>query len=621
MSKMIGDVLARTVSCTTGILSRHLCRLEARGTSPISGRVALVCLALLAAGAVAEAQSTRVASSPPAAKGMMFLHYADARFIEGLRRHGLLDNYGFRLLNTGYDPRPFGERWAGSKVLADAGASGRCHYFDRITGGMPFQSLEGMTDIARRFKDDPRFLGFQVHEWGNSPFADYGRIQKLILDKGRPFDQKSFAEFERRTQYPYFSGGDFRMYHDLYRPLKTQRDVEAFLEAYFRRLIELTAGQVMSVNGYVQMNHTALRLGAKNIMPEIGNQVPLSALQIACARGAARQYDKPFGVYYEPWGGTPFGCCCALGFSPWFPAEKRLKEKTDVYQITPKLGSSRSLQRRLLYFSWLAGAAYVAEEWGTENYFSDWETYPLTAYGRVVKEFLEITTRWSLPQPVVPAAVVAPPGTFGIDVGFVSGRRDRLYGVAAPDAFHTRLRRFAKDVFATQSAKKGGDAHNLTPSPWIGCFDVLSAEATPGLLAKYAVWVYFDAAQAEKAPDGGGSLKVVYTADPKDSDRVIEAVGKHLRYQVQGQVGCAHARVDGRYLLGVFNNLGITKTPDGDQANPEATQTVTVIGPVDGVACVVGKDYLENKDKDRLTIRLPAGQVAILSFPDPAASR
>lgn len=92
-----------------------------------------------------------------------------------------------------------------------------------------------------------------------------------------------------------------------------------YLEGYFRRLVDRTNGQVMAVNGYVQLYHTALRLGAKNVMAEIGNQVPLTALQIACVRGAARQYGKPFGVYYEPWGGKPFGCPCALGWSPWFP--------------------------------------------------------------------------------------------------------------------------------------------------------------------------------------------------------------------------------------------------------------------------------------------------------------
>jgi len=98
------------------------------------------------------------------------------------------------------------------------------------------------------------------------------------------------------TDTPFFGGGDFSVYQRLYRPLRTPAEVQRYLEAYFRQMSRRAKGQLMAVNGYYQLYHTALRLGAKNVMVEVGNQVPLTALQIACVRGAARQRPEPARV-------------------------------------------------------------------------------------------------------------------------------------------------------------------------------------------------------------------------------------------------------------------------------------------------------------------------------------
>ena len=577
----------------------------------------VVACALAASGG----RAVRAEGDVESASGMIFLHYADPRFQEGLRKHGLDGDGGLRFLNTGFDTRPFGERWASAPALADARRSGCYYYIDRITGGMPFQSLDGMGEILRELKDDPRFLGVQVHEWGNSPIHDYWRVKKLLLDKGLPFDKAHFAAYEKRTEPPYFSGGDYETYRALHRPLKNLADVEGYLEAYFRHLVMLTAGQIVSVNGHVQMHHTALRLGAKHVMAEIGNQVSLSALQIACARGAARQYGKPFGVYYETWGGSPFGCVCATDFSPWFSQTKRLKKVMAGYHVGPKFGSSRSLQRRLLFFAWLSGAAYCAEEWGPENYFSNWETHPLTDYGRVVKEFLTVSRRFGRLEPVVPAAIVTPPGTFGIDVNYVAKHRNAVFGIAPAGEFHSLLRTFATDLFATQPRRKGGDAHNLTPSPWIGCFDVLSAEARHDTLARYKLRIYFDRKQAERASAGAGQV-LLYTGKADEIDRCVKVLRGSLPIRVEGQVGCAQARANGRHLLGIFNNLGITKTTEGEQADPQAARTATVHGATTRPDVLVGGENvtLPEDAKRPITVHLPAGALTVLSFPEVRSS-
>jgi hypothetical protein len=509
----------------------------------------------------------------------------------------------------------FGEQWAGSPLIAEAKDSGRLYYFDRLSGGMPYQSLDGIKAIADSLKDDPNFLGFQVHEWGNSPIHDYERIHALILDKGDPFDAKHFAPFEGRVESPYFSAGDYGVYRDIFEEMSSLDDVEQYLERYIRKLVDMTSGQVMSVTGFGQLYHAAFRLGAKNVMPEIGNQVPLSALQIAFARGAAQEYGKPFGVYYEPWGGSPMGCVCALSFSPWFPDHSELEKKMDGYNVGEEFGSSRSLQRRLLYFSWLSGAAFYGEEWGAENYFGDWEEYPLTKYGSIVKEFDAINRRFSRPEPVVPAALIMPPDTFGVDIRFVAGHTDKLWRMADADVFHTQLRAFAKDLFATQQRVEGGDSHNLTPSPWIGCFDVLSADAAADVLHGYPMAVYFDAKQAARS-SAPAERVFIYEGTQSSARACIAKLETLLTYRVEGEVGCVHARSDGRYMLGLFNNLGIEKTAtDGEVADPAATQEVLVSGPCDGVEALVGGDYVLGRGAVEIRLRIPAGQVAVLSFP------
>lgn len=531
--------------------------------------------------------------------GLVMLHHADPAFRRGLARHGLLDGAGYRVLHSGFQADSFGARWRGpGGALAEARASGRPYHLDRITGGMPFQSLEGIGEVAGTLRDDPHFLGFQVHEWDNSPLYDARRIETLLLEQGLPLDREHFAAWEGRTAPPYFSGGDFSLYGDLYRPLETLADVQAYLEAYFSRLVGLTAGQVLAVNGHRQLYHAALRLGARQVMAEIGNQVPLTTLQLACARGAARQAGKPYGVYYETWGGSPFGCSCATDFSPWFATRAQFEAFHDMGSVGPAFGSGRSLQRRLLWYAWLAGAAWWSEEWGAENYFTNWEDYPLTPYGQVAREFLAATRGLGPVTPIVPAALVLPPGAPGLDVHYLAGHAEVIYNRLLPDRLHCALRPFCRRVFAPQPARDGGDAHNLTPSPWINCFDVFAAENGLDGLARYPV------ALSLAPPPEGDAL-----------DRALAAIAGALPYRVGGGVAAAQSRVAGAVLVGVFNPLGVTKTADGEAHDPAATRAVTLSGRCAGAEFLIGAEFVREAAADQLVLELPAGAVAVAAFP------
>jgi hypothetical protein len=372
----------------------------------------------------------------------------------------------------------------------------------------------------------------------------------------------------------------------------------------------------MAVNGYYQLYHTALRLGAKNVMAEIGNQVPLTALQIACARGAARQYGKSFGVYYEPWGGAPFGCPCAIGWSPWLPGGDKPDKKLMGYQIRPELGSSRSLQRRLFYYSWLAGASWCAEEWGAENVFSNWKDYPLSEYGKVVKEFIETTSRYGPIRPIVPAALVLPAGTSGIDLRYVGGQKEQIYEMMPPDELHVRLRHFAKQVLRARPYRYGKDDFNLTPSPWIGSFDVLTADAPAKVKSGYRLLVYLDAAHMRKGARAGQQV-LPYTGQDEDSRRCIDVLEKLPGCRVEGEVGCARALTkENQGLVGLFNNSGVTKRNGKETTDPAATKQVVVRGLSSLIQYVVGEQFVSRREADRIMLAIPAGEVVVLLLPD-----
>jgi len=270
-----------------------------------------------------------------------------------------------------------------------------------------------------------------------------------------------------------------------------------------------------------------------------------------------------------------------------------------------------------MYYAWLSGASWWSEEWGPENYFSDWKDYPLTNYGRVTREFLEVTRRLGRLEPVVPAAIMLPPETAGVDVRFLARQKQRLYEWLPADVFHGRMRHFSEKILAVRPYKYGKDDFNLTPSPWIGSFDVLSANAPASLLDRYRLLVCMDEKQAAGAAASGRQV-VVYKGEDEDVDRCVEALKAVAPVRIEGEVGCAVARVasSATLVVGLFNNLGITKKEGSETADPKAARPATIRGLAGEVDARLGKSFVVRQDADAIELLLPAGEVAILLVTD-----
>jgi hypothetical protein len=193
----------------------------------------------------------------------------------------------------------------GYGLLVDRGAGGGpyCHYeFDRAL----------LDSYAARLGDS--FLGVQLHEWilricHLAMAVPKQGLQALVNAQGNGdvFDELGVAaaqDYEKRF------------------PLA---DAEAFMaEAtdYYRRLAQRFGGHVNLVDGGGNGQLQGLRLGARHVMPELGNQTPMSRLQVAYVRGMARSTGRPWGAYYECWGGEPFSVTCYNGQSLWLCPEE-----------------------------------------------------------------------------------------------------------------------------------------------------------------------------------------------------------------------------------------------------------------------------------------------------------
>lgn len=531
--------------------------------------------------------------------------------VTGLQQHGFLKEYGTSIRNNGASTTCFGERWKESAILDRVRKTDKPYYFDRITGGFQFQSLDGIQDVIKNLENDDNFMGFQAHEWGHSPLCDYNRINEFFIKKEIDFNQANFAEYEGRIDYPFFSGGNYEVYKDLYRPLHSAADARSYLKDYFSAHVEKTNGKLVAVNGTAHGYHTALQLGAENIMAEIGGQIKLIALQLAFARGAAKQYGKEFGFYYEPWGSKPVSASCAVGFSLWYNDRKPVDNRFMGSRAGIGFGSSRALHKRLLYFAWLAGATYCAEEWGAENYFSNWTDYPLTEYGKVMKDFIDQTSRLSSPKPIVPAAVVFPEELLPLDAnGIIGGTK--IFKGQDPEPIYSTLQRFAEEFL---SANQEGDheSDNLTSSPWLGAFDFFTESAPPHKLEQYSCVVYLDRDQFNASPLSTDK-KILYPGRSKETSVITNRLQSALPFHVGGEIGSIQSTCDDSYLLALFNNHGASINDQKTVIDATQKRSCQVKGNVSSYNILKGQESYCSSTKDSLEFDIPAGEFVLIQF-------
>ncbi|MGA2866623.1 MAG: hypothetical protein ABSF95_19280 [Verrucomicrobiota bacterium] len=153
-------------------------------------------------------------------------------------------------------------------------------------------------------------------------------------------------------------------------------------------------GRVISVTGHSHYEAYAGEWGARCIGLEVGENIAFTQSKLAFARGASRQWQKPWSVQVSPWFA---GACTTSG-----PLRKEGSGARGL-----DAGHSLSFYERMWLHGWFAGAAMVTPENSIASFFEKPEApWTLTSHGRKAVEVFDFMRRHDRGVPYTPVAIV-----------------------------------------------------------------------------------------------------------------------------------------------------------------------------------------------------------------------
>lgn len=439
-------------------------------------------------------------------------------------------------------------------------------YVDRLQGGTYIDDYAYDLDLVEEYKRilGDKFLGFQMHEWVSNYHTD---LEKIIDNNCPSWTREDIAKtINNRYKMPYLylesmtldEITDFGKPNDLNDFLNNCSVIFSKRQKYLNNL----AFPCDSVSLSYPMT---LKLGAKLVMAEIGAQSPDTRVQVAFARGMAKAYGVPFATYYEPWGGKPFSACMYQkdGLNEW-----ELTPYNFTFQPSGNNGgSSRSLQRRMHLYSYMAGATYMAEEWGLCNTYYDWVDFELSPYGKVKKEFLDFTDKYSsIGKPVTPIAFVLPKeftvleDTYS-EIPYISGFINQ--GIFAEKL--TKTRKAAKKIFGNADDMQGDETNSLRNCITFDAIDIVTEDVIKTECYDYLIDL-----------TGNNAFSKKYANKIIDIDNTEKVLDEILPCKILGGATKQLTKNDkGEYYLSILNNQGITRSvANGENSLPNSTITV-----------------------------------------------
>lgn len=439
-------------------------------------------------------------------------------------------------------------------------------YIDRLQGGAYIDTCRYDMELIEALED--RFYGFQMHEWMSNLRTDYNKLSRVKDEEWN----KETIEKEIFRQFPFkhlfleaATAEEFAI--ELKRP-KTFEELLINAEKLYRKRLNETGGRLIPCDSAMMAANLEFKLGAKRVMPEIGAQTPLANIQLSYARGMAKAYKGSFGAYYEPWGGKPFSVCTYFkdGINEW-----NIKSEGDFpfKALGGEGGSSRSLQRRIYIYSYLAGASFLSEEWGLHNTFIDDENFELSPYGLVKKEFLSFISKYDQGKFYAPIAIVLPKDMMALANVYNSSFNQSLEMPYENKGTQERDKKIAEKIreLMGQSASGFGNEYRTLPNSNIpDAFDIIH-EDCESVLGEYEYLVDLSFNPAFKKKHGN-------IMSPKEA---VEKISELMPCRVSGGLHWFVNRLKNGWYLTVFNNDGIEKSVEyGEKANPEAERTAKV---------------------------------------------
>lgn len=479
-------------------------------------------------------------------------------------------------------------------------------YIDRLQGGAYIEEYPYDMDLVNEYREmlGENFYGWQMHEWLSNYKSDLKRVSN-VPDEEWSVEAIKRAVFEKYPgKYLFLEAMSAEEMFEHGKPKNVDEYKANMFDIYRKRL--RTHGELIPCDSFFIGYDFEFKNGARIVMPEVGAQTPDARLQISYARGEAKAYGRDFGVYYEPWGGSPFSACC---YQKDEKNEWGIGEAADFPFVTagPNGGSSRSLQWRIFLYAYMSNAHMISEEWGLCNTFVDWETFELSPYGRIKLDFLNFTRKYTdVGEKLTPAAVVLPAQ---LDV-LCNIREPYLHCAQKIDAAKRCRLEYIKDsvkrVFSVPTEFLGTEYKTMINSEMPDAVDMLNAgEGKDEAINAYRYLIDLTC-DKEFAKTHENCVRI---------DDLADLLREALPCSVEGMHWLVNERVGGGYYLTVFNNVGIERTvANGEVKLPEGERSAKVTFKNGAIPTLLESDGTLIPNGDAYTLTLPAGGYAFIRF-------
>jgi hypothetical protein len=399
------------------------------------------------------------------ASSFVFSMYGTPAELESLKQ--LVQVMRTQSLGNGFDPGPTPRRHAKPifDYLATIGWPIVCYpgFADmQIKGGrcvLGSEDAAAMADVDRAGV----FTAVQLGEWGY-----YFHNLSCNEPWWRSVYGKDFDQFKHLMKPPGLAGYD--------RKPASRRECYNVLRDYFASRSRDLLGRVISVTGHSHYEAYAGEWGARCIGLEVGENIAFTQSKLAFARGASRQWQKPWSVQVSPWFS---GACTTSG-----PLRR---EGNDARGLDA--GHSLSFYERMWLHAWFAGAAMVTPENSIAIFFEQASApWTLTAHGRKAAEVFQFMQTHERGVPFTPVAIVLD------HLSGYNGYMDKPWGILEPTIGDRQVR----DLFDYQLFPGSDHIHHkldsdnpeasyLRPTPYGEIFDVQLTNASPEILSSYPV--------------------------------------------------------------------------------------------------------------------------------------
>lgn len=427
-------------------------------------------------------------------------------------------------------------------------------------------------------------------------------------------------------------------------PASKQECYDAIKDYFMSRSHDML-DRVISMTGLSHYEAYSGEWGTRCIGLEVAGHIAFAQSKFAFARGASRQWQKPWSVQVSPWYNN------ASTMSGPLRQEGRHTFGLDA-------GHSLSLYERMWLHAWFAGAAMVTPENSIAIFFEEKKVpWTLTSHGRKAAEVFQFIQSHDRGVPFTPVAIVLD------HLAGYNGFMDKPWGILEPTEGDRQLR----DLFDYQLFPGSDHIHHkpnsdnyessyLVSTPFGEMFDVQLTSASAEMLASYPVIllagdITFEDALIEKLE---GSLKqgrklflssaqqaamssqqlarltqypgleilqswtnpVTGRSTAISNPRLQQLVRESLPVEVSGDpIQYQVNRTANGWVVELVNNAGVAKKPDQPQViDPNAIARV-VLKP--RMRCTSAKEWRSSRTypiPEEIRLEIGPGQSAFVEF-------